>query len=221
MSERPIGRTTAAGEGLTPTPPYSAVIFDCDGTLVDTLAVHYRALSEVLTAQGIALDHDWFMARTGVSTRELLGELSREDVGRDLDVERALSDKDRRYGELVETVVATEAVADVARAHRGRVPLAVASGGPRSQVEASLRAAGLLDLFDVVVTYDDVDRGKPAPDLFLLAAEHLDIEPADCVVYEDSEEGLQAAEAAGMRAIDVQPFIRMAKNAASGDDRAS
>lgn len=220
MSERSTG-PTAPKEGLTHAPPYSAVIFDCDGTLVDTLAVHYRALSEVLTAQGIALDRDWFMARTGVSTRELLGELSSEEVGRDLDLERVLSEKDRRYAELVETVVAAEAVAEVARAHRGRVPLAVASGGPRSQVEASLTAAGLLDLFDVVVTYDNVERGKPAPDLFLLAAERLGVKPADCVAYEDSEEGLRAAEAAGMRVIDVRPFVGAAGETAPNDGRTS
>ncbi len=202
----PVGKELPSSEGLMPAPPYSAVIFDCDGTLVDTLPTHYRALNEVLATEDIALDRDWFMARVGLSTRELLVELLSEGA-HVFDVEQIALKKERRFGELGDTVVAMEDVVAVARHHRGRVPLAVASGGPSSQVELSLSAAGLDDLFDVVVTYDDVGRGKPAPDLFLTAAERLGVEPENCVVYEDSEEGLQAAAAAGMRSIDVRPFL--------------
>lgn len=209
-----------APDSLEPAAPYSALIFDCDGTLVDSRAAHYAALSGALAPWGVALDRDWYFARTGVSTRELLNQLLREGNGRVFDPGKVLSEKDRRYGELVETVTAVEAVAVVARAYRGWVPLAVASGSPRSQVEASLCAAGIYNLFDTVVTYDDVGRGKPAPDLFLVAAERLGVKPGGCVVYEDSDEGLRAAKAAGMRAIDVRLFVREVGEEARGGGRA-
>jgi HAD superfamily hydrolase (TIGR01493 family) len=157
---------------LAPVPPFSALIFDCDGTLVDTQAVHHRALSETLATQGVTLDDAWYLARAGTSIRELLDEL-RATGGHEFDQTAVMVNRERRYVELAETVTEIEAVAEVARAYHSRVPLAVASGGTRSAVEPILKNAGLLDLFDTVVTYDDVERGKPAPDLFLLAAERL------------------------------------------------
>jgi beta-phosphoglucomutase-like phosphatase (HAD superfamily) len=112
--------------------------------------------------------------------------------------------KERRYTEALHEVQEIRAVADIARAHRGRVPMAVASGGLRPIVEATLTNLRLRPLFDAVVTADDVARGKPFPDMFLLAAEKLGVAPADCLVYEDGEPGIQAAHAAGMRVIDIR-----------------
>lgn len=188
---------------LAPVAPFSALIFDCDGTLVDTRAAHHQALSETLAARGVTLDDTWYWARAGTSIRELVDELWATG-GHDFDRPAVLQDRERRYIELVETITEIEAVADVARTYRSRVPLAVASGGTRSAVEPILRNVGLLNLFDVVVTYDDVERGKPAPDLFLLAAERLGSPPDGCIVYEDTDEGVMAARRAGMRVVDVR-----------------
>ena len=194
---------------LDPAPPFSALIFDCDGTLVDTQDAHHRALSETLAAKGIALDDDWYLARTGTSIRELLAEL-RSTGNHEFDPTDVMLDRERRYVELAETVTEIEAVAEVVRTYRSRVPLAVASGGTRAVVEPTLRNVGLFDLFDAVVTYDDVERGKPSPDLFLLAAERLGSPPNDCIVYEDTDEGVTAAQHAGMRVIDVRAAVNPA-----------
>ena len=121
-----------------------------------------------------------------------------------MDIDGTQEDKERRYLEMLHTVQEIKAVADIARAHQGKVPIAVASSGMRRVVEQTLTATGLIGLFDVIVTADDVKHGKPAPDLFLLAAERLGVAPADCIVYEDGDPGLEAARRAQMRAVDVR-----------------
>ena len=130
------------------------------------------------------------------------------DFGYNLDVAQTQEDKERRYLEMLHTVTEIKAVADIARAHHGKVPIAVASSGMGRVVTQTLTAVGLISLFDVIVTADDVTHGKPAPDLFLLAAERLGVAPADCIVYEDGDPGLEAARRAGMRAVDVSVLWR-------------
>jgi beta-phosphoglucomutase-like phosphatase (HAD superfamily) len=188
---------------IEPTPPYEALIFDCDGTLADTLKVHYKAWSSALCGFNARISEAFFYAHSGSSAAELVRTINRL-FGYELDEEKIIEERGRHYWSHLHTVRAIEAVADVARAHHGRSPMAVASGGARAMVEATLDAIGLRALFDVVVTVDDVVRGKPAPDLFLLAACRLGVSPEGCVVYEDSDEGLEAARLAGMRSIDVR-----------------
>lgn len=101
-----------------------------------------------------------------------------------------------------------ELITAVARQNQGRLPMAVASGGPEAIVLPSLRTAGLLPLFSAVVTFDAVGRAKPAPDLFLEAARRLDVPPEECLVFEDSREGLEAARRAGMQSVDVTEILR-------------
>lgn len=98
-------------------------------------------------------------------------------------------------------------IAEMARQWHGRVPMAVASNGRRENVEASLAATKLRPLFDLVVAAEDVDRGKPAPDVFLEAARRMGVAAADCVVFEDSDEGLEGAHTAGMRAVDIRAYF--------------
>jgi HAD superfamily hydrolase (TIGR01509 family) len=191
---------------LHPAPPYAALVFDCDGTLVDTTAANESAWRTALAEWDVDLDAGWYRARTGLPGDLLMTEL-KEEIGREFDETAVRTAALDAYSKLVGTVEPHAAVVAVARAYHGRVPLAVASGGSRRSVEESLRATGLRPLFDAVITRDDVRYGKPAPDVYVLAAEQLEVSPARCVAYEDTDEGITAALAAGMRVIDVRPSL--------------
>ena len=188
--------------------PFSALIFDCDGTLVDTAPAHFFAITEALKLQGHTMDRDWYMARAGLTPDALLDaqEAAVAAAGKVLPLNRntvfaTYNDHFRAGLPLLREVAA---VAALARAWHGKVPMSVASNGRLLNVQASLRTTGLLPLFDLIVSADDVAHGKPAPDVFLEAARQMDVPPVECVVLEDSDEGLQAAAAAGMRAVDVR-----------------
>ncbi len=188
---------------IAPPAPFTALIFDCDGTLADTMPSHFRAWAASLQSFGADLTEENFYRMGGWPNRAIIDDLNRE-FGYGLDVGRTEEDKERRYLEGLHTIQEINAVADVARAYHGKVPMAVASSGIRRVVTQTLTTTHLLPLFDIVVTADDVTHGKPAPDLFLLAAERLGMAPADCIVYEDGDPGMEAARRAGMRAVDVR-----------------
>jgi beta-phosphoglucomutase-like phosphatase (HAD superfamily) len=213
MLPAPDSAVPSTARLTSPPEPFAALIFDCDGTLADTAPLHYRAWAAALADVGADLPEPWYYARVGLSRDDLLG-AARAAFGVAFDVEAVSAAHARRYGAALPTVRAVAHVAAVARAAHGRVPLAVASGGQRAIVLATLDALGLTALFDAVVTIEDVTgdgvaRGKPAPDLFLAAARRLGVAPAACVVYEDSDEGLEAARRAGMRAVDVRTDVRV------------
>jgi HAD superfamily hydrolase (TIGR01509 family) len=195
----------ASPDDLEPGDDHAALLFDWDGTLADSQTVNYEVLRDALQARGAHLDRAWFDARTGVSSAEmatLVAKLS----GVELDPVAVAADRDAAYLIRAQEVKEVPLVASVLRRHRHQRKVALATGGGRQTVTATAQALALLDLFDVVVTREDVDHGKPAPDLFLLAADRLGVPPARCLVYEDSDEGLAAATAAGMDAIDVRPL---------------
>ena len=195
---------------IAPPQPYKALIFDCDGTLADTMPNHYKAWAASLQSFGADLTEENFYRMGGWPNKAIIDDLNRE-FGYGLDIERTQEDKERRYIELLHSVQEIEAVADIARAHHGQVPMAVASSGMGQVVHHTLTTTGLISLFGVIVTADDVTHGKPAPDLFLLAAERLGAAPADCIVYEDGDPGLEAARRADMRAIDIRVLWREAE----------
>ena len=157
---------------------FAALIFDCDGTLADTSKVHYQSLQHALVSQGLSLDEEWYMQRLGISRSELLREFERtfhSKLNRSA-VERSW---DAYFPRVAHKVKEITKVADVARRYRGIVPMAVASGGQRFFVEATLRACGLTGLFDHIVTFSDVGEGKPSPALFLEASRRLHINRRD------------------------------------------
>lgn len=188
---------------IEPIPPYKALIFDCDGTLADTLPVHFQTWSTSLQAVGVNISKDWYYKYCGTSAEEML-RIIKDSSGYQFDSELVIANRQKHYQSLINTVKEVQAVADIVRSHYGKMPMAIASGGERVVLEATLNNISLYEFFDVVVSIDNVERGKPEPDLFLLASQKLGVAPQDCIVYEDSDEGLEAARRAGIRSIDVR-----------------
>lgn len=188
---------------LAPVPPYAGLIFDCDGTIADTLPVHFRTLAATFQAFGAELPEAWYYERTALGLPELVQAFN-QSFGYEFEQQAIDQERQRHFATLLHQVQEVQAVAAIARAHFGKVPMAVASNGQRSVVEPTIEAIRLRSLFHTIVTLDDVNEGKPAPDLFLLAAERMGVVPDQCIVYEDGDVGIEAARRAGMRWIDVR-----------------
>jgi beta-phosphoglucomutase family hydrolase len=183
-----------------------ALIFDCDGTLVDSMPRHWLAWQRVMRRHGIHFTEDRFYALGGVPSREILATLKAEQ-GLAIDPVAVAKEKEAAYLELMTGVEPIHTVIEIARAHHRRLPMAVASGGTHTVIERVLTQIGIRELFDTVVTSEDVQRQKPAPDIFLEAARRLGVPPQSCRAYEDTDLGLEAICAAGMEAVDVRRLL--------------
>ncbi|MFE1173172.1 HAD family hydrolase [Streptomyces sp. NPDC058773] len=191
----------------SPLPP-APVIFDLDGTLVDSEPNYYEAGRRLLAAYGVP-DFSWehHTRFIGIGTRETLTHL-RAEYGLDAPVEELLTGKNRIYLELARahTEVFPEMRVLVERLSAAGHPMAVASGSSRAAIEVVLAGTGLDALLTTAVSAEEVAHGKPEPDVFLEAARRLGADPARCVVVEDAAPGALAAHRAGMRCIAV-PYV--------------
>ena len=184
---------------------YGGYIFDCDGTLVDSMPLHFRAWTASFRHHGAPFDwpEERFYASAGVPDREIVAGLN-EEHGCDLDGDQIHDYKAEWFVRHLHELTPVAAVAELVRQfHAEQRPIAVATGSDLSIVDPELEHVGLRHYFEIIVTPADVARGKPAPDMFLLAAEKLGIDPADCLVFEDGKAGIQAADAAGMDSVFV------------------
>lgn len=194
-----------------PTSGFDAVIFDCDGTLVDSMPAHFDAWCEALALYGAGgiFKEDVFMAMGGRPTRDIVVELN-DEYDLHLDPEAIAFAKREAFLKRLKTITLIDEVADFASSLRGKVPMAIASGGTRMVVEKILHVVGISDWFDEVVTVDDVPIGKPEPDVFLYAARLVGVAPAKCLALDDAPSGIIAAERAGMQVIAVpSPLLSM------------
>lgn len=179
------------------------LIFDCDGTLADTMPMHWRAWQVISQRHSLHFPEDRFYSLGGVPSRDILKMLAQEQ-GRPIDHIAVAHEKEDAYLPLMAEVQPIHAVVEIARAHYGKIPMAVASGGTQPIIVQVLEQLKIRHLFDAVVTSEMVTRQKPAPDIFLDAARRINVEPQFCRAYEDTDLGLQAIRSAGMDAIDVR-----------------
>lgn len=189
---------------------YGGYIFDCDGTLADSMVVHHRAWLRALAAHGATFDFHWdlFVSRAGMTLPQTVRELNAQ-FGIALDATSLIQTQRSEYERELQSVQPIEEVVELALRVAKTQPVSVASGGERPIVQRTLELIGLGRTFPVVVTAEDVAHGKPAPDMFLLAAERMGVPAADCVVFEDSVLGIEAANRAGMASVLVRsPRVR-------------
>lgn len=188
------------------------LVFDCDGTIADTMPLHYRAWVAALGQHSGDFPEALFYEMAGIPTVRII-EILNEKHGHGIRVRETADHKESLYVELIHDVQPIAPVVALVEAYAGKLPMAVATGATRAICSKTLSSLGLLEHFQAIVTADDVTHGKPAPDIFLEAAGRLGIAPRECCAFEDADLGLQSARAAGMVAVDIRPMVR--KTAAS------
>jgi beta-phosphoglucomutase family hydrolase len=185
-----------------PAGSFRAYLFDCDGTIADSMPLHYIAWKKALGEWGCTFDEELFYNWGGKPAVEIIATLN-EMNGLRMPVHALAEHKENLYFEQLPQLKVVPEVLEIIEAEHGRIPFAVVSGGRRNSVVNSLTTLGLIDKFDIIVGAEDYRNGKPAPDAFLIAAERLGVAPRDCLVFEDTDLGIQAATAAGMASVRV------------------
>lgn len=191
-------------------PGTAALIFDCDGTLADTMPVHYRAWQKILAPVGIPFGEERFYQLGGMPTAKIIRLLS-DETGvpvSDEQVNGLTVAKEEHFLDMLADVKPIQPVVEIAARYRGVLPLAVASGGYREVIARTVRFIGVTDWFAAMVCAEDTPRHKPEPDVFLEAARRLNVpDSTTCVVFEDTDIGLEAARRAGMLGVDVRAWL--------------
>ena len=187
-----------------PARAFQAYLFDCDGTIADSMPLHYVAWTQALSEWRCEFPEPLFYSWGGTPTPEIIAKLNQR-YGLQMPVEQVARRKDVLYLENISRLTAVPEVLEHIELSHGKVPFAVVSGDSREVVTASLTALKLLDRFETLVCAGDYRRGKPDPEPFLIAASRLGVAPGDCLVFEDTDLGIQAATAAGMASVKVPP----------------
>ncbi|WP_232767368.1 HAD family hydrolase [Geminisphaera colitermitum] len=189
-----------------PDADFAGYIFDLDGTLVNSMPVHYLAWNEAMRSAGMpgSLNEDFFYSLGGISTTGV-AEIFSKHYGLSIDPHSVAKQKEKLYLDKLDALEHIAPVVEFARKVAKTHPVAIATGGGPEIAYPALDAAGLRDLFSIVVTPLDVPpgRGKPAPDIFLEAARRMGVPPEKCLVFEDAEPGIRGAIAAGMQFVRV------------------
>jgi len=181
---------------------FKAYLFDCDGTVADSMPLHFIAWKKALGEWGCDFDEDLFYSWGGLSVAKIISLLN-EMRGLNMPVAEVEHRKESLYYELLPQLAAVPEVLEHIEAMYGRIPFAVVSGSTRESVTASLTTLKLLDRFETMVCAGDYKNGKPNPEIFLIAAQRLGVAPQDCLVFEDADLGIQGAAAAGMASVRV------------------
>ena len=184
-------------------PDEPGLIFDCDGTLADTMPLHYKSWNIVLARVGIEFGEDRFYALAGQPAIFIIEKLSAEQDIK-CDSKLVADEREQIFLELLPLVEPIEPIVAIARAYRDERRMGVGSGSTRASILQILKHIGMDNFFDAVVCAEDTTEPKPAPDVFLKVAEQIGVEPNQCRVYEDGDLGLDAARRAGMSCFDIR-----------------
>jgi beta-phosphoglucomutase family hydrolase len=188
---------------------FEAYLFDCDGTIADSMPLHYIAWKKALAEWSCPFEEKTFYEWGGMPVAEIIATLNQQH-GLSMPVDAVARRKEGLYFELLPQLKAVPEVLEHIEAEHGRIPFAVVSGSTKESVVASLAALNLLDRFETLVCAGDYKKSKPDPEAFLLAAARLGVAPEHCLVFEDTEMGIQAARAAGMASVKVpMPWERL------------
>jgi HAD superfamily hydrolase (TIGR01509 family) len=183
-----------------------ALIFDCDGTLVDSIPLHFEAWEETFIAQRRSYPHEFIEEHEGMPVIEIIRQYNKV-YNDDLDPKQFAVEKEMRVKEKLLHVKPIIPVAQVVTRYKGILPMAVCSGSHRECVKISIHGIGFENIFKFIITADDDLRPKPSPDMFLEAARRLEVEPGECQVFEDSDLGIEAATNAGMVVTDIRQYF--------------
>jgi HAD superfamily hydrolase (TIGR01509 family) len=183
---------------------FGAYLFDCDGTIADSMPLHSIAWKRALGEWNCEFNEKIFYAWGGMPVAEIISTLNGRQ-GLNMPVEDVPRRKEALYFELLPQLKAVPEVLEHIHAEHGRIPFAVVSGSTRESVTASLASLNLLDRFDTMVCAGEYTKSKPDPEAFLLAADRLGVPARKCLVFEDTEMGIQAAKEAGMASVRVPP----------------
>ncbi len=194
---------------------FKAYLFDCDGTVADSMPLHYIAWKKALSECNCPFDEELFYSWGGVPPVEIVERLNKM-YGLEMPVIEVAERKENYYFDQLPQLKSVPEVIEHVEAQYGKIPFGVVSGSTRESVVNSLTTIGMLDRFQTIVASEDYTRSKPAPDAFLLAAERLGVPPESCLVFEDADIGIQAATSAGMASVRVpNPLERRASGTAA------
>lgn len=187
-------------------PSAKALIFDLDGTLSDSLPVHIASWHSVCEKLNCTFDERILVEMTGAPTISFAERIKREQ-NLEINADELVAMKQQEFWKNINQIKPHDAIIDLMKNAHGKIPMAVGTGASRQSAMLQMQELGIDQLFDFIVTADDVERHKPEPDTFLKCAELMNVEPQYCQVFEDGELGMQAAQTAGMLLTDVRPFV--------------
>jgi beta-phosphoglucomutase family hydrolase len=187
-------------------PKAKGLIFDLDGTLVDSMPLHFEAWREVCSKIGFDFTEDFFYSHAGMSSDRIFKEI-KDLIHGDFDPDEFSDEKEKIYESKIHKLTLIEPVFKIVRDYHNKLTMSIGTGSPSGHSWTAMKAMGLDKYFSIVVGKEEIARPKPAPDVFLRCAQLMGVEPQFCQVFEDGDFGLQAAKAAGMIATDIRPYV--------------
>lgn len=194
-------------EDLIPHPTTQAVLFDLDGTLVDSMPANLLAYNSTLRDWGVQLPPEWYSTRFGLPAPQLFQQVQ-DNWDLDFDIPTLVDRKNQAYLDLVDEIELFPLTAKLLQAEEIRRKIAIVTSSPKVTAHAVLTAKGLDSYAEALIARDDVTSTKPSPDPYILATQLLQVEAEQCLAYEDSDIGLEAATKAGVTGIDVRPVCK-------------